>query len=172
MTCAVCNKEMGQPAYPCPWCGQTPAAAPTGSPRLDDFREEMALEKAKRDLEGGAARKRRLRSHAIAGAITFFLLELLLGLPMSLRPAALLVNAILSVLFGAPLGFTISWYAAGRIKGALISMAGFFILIAVVGFLTMDPDTKVGEVLGGALLRCPAGALPGWIIGLHVEVDD
>ena len=163
---------MGQPSYPCPWCGQTPAAAPARSSALDEHREEAQLEKAKRDLDTASRRKGRLKAHAITGAITFFLLGLLLGLPTSLRPTALVVNAVTSVLFGAPLGFLISWFSAGRIQGALIAMGGFFVILVIVGLFTHDPEASWQSVLGGAFIRCPAGALPGWIIGLHVEVDD
>lgn len=172
MTCDVCRKEMGQDKYPCPWCGQSPAAGPVRSARLDDYREEALLEKTGKDLEAAARRKRRLLGHALTGALTFFGLGILLGLPMSLRPSELLANALGSILLGAPLGFVISWFAAGRMKGALISMGGFFVLMVLEGLIRGGDGVTLGGILGASFIRCPAGALPGWIIGLHVEVDD
>jgi hypothetical protein len=172
MTCEVCRREMGQEQYPCPWCGQSPGAAPARSGRLDDFRDEALLEKTQGDLDARARRKRRLQGHALTGALTFFVLGILLGLPMSLRPGELLFNALISVVLGAPLGFAISWFNAGRLKGALISMGGFFILMVIEGLIRNDPGVSFNGLLGASFLRCPPGALPGWIIGLHVEVDD
>ncbi len=163
---------MGQPAYPCPWCGQTPGAPPARSAKLDDHREEMQLDLAKRDLEAGARRKSRLMAHAVTGAITFFLLNLLLGLPMSLTLSVLATNAVTSVLLGMPIGYLISWFAAGRMRGALISMGVFFILQLIVGLAAREAGDTFRGVIAGAALRCPAGAIPGWIIGMHVEVDD
>jgi hypothetical protein len=163
---------MGQTSYPCPWCAQTPGGGPLPSAALDRHREEAQVEAAKQEIETVARRRRRLKSHAITGAITFFLLSLLLGLPLSLRISALLVNLFTSMLFGIPAGFLISWLHAGRMKGAFICMGVFFVLEVIMGLVTREAGDALRDVMAGALIRSPAGALPGWIIGLHVEVDD
>lgn len=172
MNCVVCGHDLGGQPPPCPRCGQTPAGAPVRSARLEEHLDELKLKEAQKELDSRDRRRRRLKGHAVTGAITFFLLTLLLGLPSSLLLSSLIVNVVTSLVFGLPIGFLISWLGGGRFRGALISMAVFFLVQVLVAIPAMLRGVPVGAVLLGALLPCPLGGFPGFIIGMHVEVDD
>lgn len=160
----------------CSACGSTNAAALTacakcGSPLSGGRRAPLAQaaddDRIVRELEG----RRRLRSlrkmHAVVGAATFFLLNLLLGLPGSLLPGDLVANATGSALFGLPIGYLISRWRAGPYKGALIS-AGVFVAVRIVIGLVNGEGGLIGI---GLLVWAFAGALPGFLIGFHVDQD-
>lgn len=126
---------------------------------VDDLRRELQDDATLKALEDEARIRHRRRLHAFAGAVTFFALLFLAGLPDSLLPANLLVNALISAGAGLPLGYLISRFNAGPVKGALISAAFFLVLGAILA-------GGAQAVLWGAL-----GLLPGALIGWHVELD-
>jgi hypothetical protein len=100
--------------------------------------------------------------------MTFFAINLLLGLPHSLHPSALVQNAVVSALFGLPIGWVISWRRGGPIQGALISAAAFVVVRLVLGLIEgLGPAAYVQAVVWGV-----CGLLPGALIGIHVEMDE
>lgn len=155
IACADCRATNAAGLAACARCG-----ASLDVLRGGERAEEVELDLARRDLEGKARIRRLRRLHAFVGATTFFLLQLLVGLPDSLLPSNLIVNAVVSAALGAPIGYLISRWRAGPLKGALIS-AGVFALL--------------GLVLAGplqAFVWATCGLLPGCLIGYHVEMDE
>lgn len=158
--CAACRSTNAEGLALCAKCG-APLAGSRGGTRADDF-HEAAAKKGLDDLD----RVRRLRRiHAFVGAMTFFLLQLLLGLPESLMPLALSLNAIFSAVMGLPIGYLISRFRAGAVGGALISMIAFMIMGLVLGWLS-------GEGPRQALFFGLLGLIPGALIGIHVTMDE
>ncbi len=176
MKCSSCGYVNDGATVACNLCGAVlpsladgmatpnqPTPAAVMALRLERDREEKH-----RDLRGGE----RLRSHAIAGALTFFLLSFILGLPMSLMLENLLWNVALSATFGLPIGYLISLRGGGLVQGAALSAIAFTVMHAI-GQL---PMVVLGQTMAGALIvgikwSLLAGALPGGLIGLHVEMD-
>jgi hypothetical protein len=160
----------------CPSCGATNAAGPAACAKcgasLAGARPAGALEASRdeallRELDQRDRTKRRRLAHAFVGAATFFALILLFGLPGSLAPSDLLVNAIVSTSFGAPIGFLISRWNAGPIKGALVSAGAMIVARLIMGLFTGGgADLFLSALVAGA-----GGLLPGVLIGFHVESD-
>lgn len=159
--CAACRSTSAEGVAACPKCGERLTSS---GPRVSDLRDDVLLREAE-----GALRTRRIRRlHALTGAMTFFILNLLLGLPQSLAPGPLFVNAITSTIFGLPIGWIISWRRGGALQGALLSAGTFIGVRLLLGILG-----GAGEgALGPALLWGLTGLLPGALIGLHVEMDE
>ena len=161
IACTACGSTNAAGLARCAKCGGSLSGGPIAA-----VAQAAEDERILREVHG-RARVRRMRGlHAVVGAMTFFLLNLLLGLPGSLLPGDLLANAVGSALFGLPIGYLISRWRAGPVKGALIS-AGVFILVRLlVGLASGERGA-----LAGALIWGFAGALPGFLIGFHVDQD-
>lgn len=160
--CKACGAT-NAPSVPfCAKCGASMAGAGTALAKENANDDAILRELAEKDRL-----KRRRIGHAITGILTFFLLNLLFGLPGSLHPSNLLSNAIGSAIVGAPIGYLISRFNAGPMKGAMISSGAFLAILVVLSLVS-------GERIGafGLLAAVMAGAAPGYLIGFHVQSDD
>lgn len=162
IACADCRATNAAGLAACARCG-----ASLDVLRGGERAEEVELDLARRDLEGKARIRRLRRLHAFVGATTFFLLQLLVGLPDSLLPSNLIVNAVVSAALGAPIGYLISRWRAGPMKGALISGGVFVAVRLLIGLVSGESGTFIWAVAWGF-----AGALPGFFIGFHVSTDE
>ena len=144
--------------------------------KLAELRREYAVKEAERERKSKEYRRYKMRDHGITGIITFFILNLLIGLPGSLFPLQLLLNAVLSAIFGFPVGYLISRWGGGIGRGVLIS-SGFFALLLLV---TSAPSFFSGNItwnvfglwIGITLLKgLILGIIPGAIIGYHVHLS-
>lgn len=145
-------------------CARCDGALAGRSSREQDARDDALL----RDAEGALRVKRLRRLHAAVGAMTFFAINLLLGLPHSLLPIQLCENAVVSAVFGLPIGWLISRRRGGALQGALISAAAFVGVRLLIGLLDgLGPAAYVQAFVWGF-----CGLLPGALIGIHVEMDE
>lgn len=161
IACSACGSTNAPALTTCARCGGSLSGAGR-SPIAQAAEDERILRGARNE-----ARLRSLRRmHAVVGAMTFFLLNLLLGLPGSLLPGDMVANAIGSALFGLPIGYLISRWRAGPYKGALISAAVFILVRLGIGLASGERGATVGALLWGF-----SGALPGFLIGFHVDQD-
>ena len=159
--CTACRATNAPMRTTCAKCGGPLSEL---SARARDAKDDALV----RDAEGALRVKRLRRLHAVVGAMTLFALNLLVGLPQSLLPAALVQNAVLSSLFGLPIGWLISRRRGGAIQGALISAAAFVVVRLIIGLVEgLGPGAYVQAVVWGA-----CGLLPGALIGVHVEMDE
>jgi hypothetical protein len=154
--CIACRASNAEGLVACARCGGALA------PALEQ-RDDVLL----REVESAQRTRRTRRLHALAGAMTFFLLNLLLGFPESLLPGALAANALTSTAFGLPIGWFISRQRAGPVQGALISAGTFIAVRLLLGLL----EGKGGDALLPALMWGLSGLIPGALIGYHVELD-
>jgi hypothetical protein len=193
MKCPSCGYEEKYDAKVCSFCsaplqpdeeeadedhGKGPGLSPrSGEAMKKEEEAKQLLEKMWREKEAKEKateerRRQRLKGHAITGALTFAILNILLGLPGSLHPLRLVVILFFSAVFGLPLGYLISLWGGGLMKGAVIS-SGVFVLLRIVLsvpalFQSSSPVMVLFyAVLGGVV----AGAIPGAIIGWHVDLD-
>ena len=180
MKCSDCAYENGPSDLACNMCGAvlrrvrvaagSAAALGPARPRLEEVHAaEWRAAEADREEKHRMLRRRRLKSHAVTGAITFFVLITMFGLPTSLLPGEILINLILSTAVGMPVGFLISRYGGGMGRGALIS-GGALVLIVVVRVLWAG-SFGVGTV-PWLIVFFALGAIPGIFIGYHVTLDD
>ncbi len=160
-SCAACHATSADGVAACPRCG---GALTASGARASELRDDLLL----REVEGALRTRRIRRLHALTGAMTFFLLNLLLGLPQSLAPGALIANAVTSAVFGLPIGWLISRRRGGVVQGALLSAGTFIAVRFLLGLL----GGAGAAALGPALLWGLSGLLPGALIGLHVELDE
>ena len=160
--CKACGATNAASVPFCAKCGGSMAGAGAALAKENAADDAIVRELAEKDRL-----KRRRIGHAITGVLTFFLINLLFGLPGSLHPANLLSNAIVSAIFGAPIGYLISRFNAGPMKGAMISSGTFLAVLAVLSLISSDKPGAVGFI--AAVL---AGAMPGYLIGFHVRSDD
>jgi len=124
------------------------------------------IEELKREAEWQERRRKRLRRHAVSGAILFFVANSLLQLPVALMPTVLLANAIGAVLFGLPLGWVISAFGGGMYRGAAIG--SLLCAVIIYGFGLIAGEASLGgALLGGVIIGGFAGALTG----MHAEMD-
>lgn len=158
--CPSCRATNAAGLELCAKCGAELAGIRGGS-KADELHEAAA----KKVLDDRDRVRRLRRIHAVVGAMTFFLLQLLLGLPDSLMPLALLLNAIFSAVMGLPIGYLISRLRAGAIGGALISAAAFMLMGLLIGWIS-------GEGPRQALFFGLLGVIPGALIGIHVTMDE
>lgn len=178
MKCPSCGYEQKDDATVCGLCSkllQPDEKAPEpqkvgGLP--PHVQEEMEREEKLKQEQWEERRRERLKSHAITGAITFALINIIFGFPGSFHPFTLLKILFLSALFGLPLGYIISVRNGGLIQGALISSGVFALLRVVLSIPTIFQSNNPGVVLlsaaiGGILI----GAIPGGIIGWHVDLS-
>ena len=189
MKCPSCGYENDAAATACNLCTamlkrEVPPSRPEEFPRTPETStpeephpverprelvEEMRDERERREQHFKANRRIRLRNHAIAGAAIFFILSCLFGLPESLYPGQLARNLGLSVLFGMPIGFTISYMGGGVWRGALISGSTFACLSILLAFLG---EGKLLFDIPWIVASFALGAIPGIIIAYHVDLDE
>jgi NhaP-type Na+/H+ or K+/H+ antiporter len=161
LACASCGSTNAPGVPRCAKCGASMAGAGTALAKENADDDAVLRELAEKDRL-----KRRRIGHAITGILTFFLINLLFGLPGSLHPLNLLSNAIASAIFGAPIGYLISRFNAGPMKGAMISSATFLVVLVILSLLSGEKPGAVGFIAAVA-----AGAVPGYLIGFHVSSD-
>jgi hypothetical protein len=128
--------------------------------------ERNRLEQAEKDrLSDQRLRKRWVR-HGIAGAVIFFVLRGLLDFAAFFQPGAMLWNVIAAVVLGFPMGFIISRMNADRFKGLWVGgLTTVVILGTIVSVVSGEPDPLT-------LFFCfTTGAFPGFVIGMHCELD-
>lgn len=118
---------------------------------------------------------RRWLLHGVSGVVLFFLVRsaftiLLGGMATALQPAQVIWTVIPAVIFGFPLGFTVSRLNAGLFKGGLIGMV-FGALFAAPPLLAA---MMAGDPLGYVHLAVGAGVgvLTGALMGFHVDMDN
>ena len=106
--------------------------------------------------------------HGVTGVLLFLGASILFGLPESLAPTSLFRTVPLSVLFGFPLGYTVSRAGGGVVRGAMIG-AGFGVVLAV--FTAVLRGAESGTLISGAIFGVGILLVPGAILGWHVEAD-
>jgi len=193
MKCPSCGSNNGDASRSCNLCGKVllePVQGLTGSypeqsegketvsdDKLAELRREYAAREAEGERKAKEYRRYKMKEHGITGIITFFILNTLVGLPGSLLPWQLLFNAVLSAIFGFPVGYLISRWGGGIGRGILISSGFFALLLLVVsapsvlsGNLTLN---VFGLWIGITLLKgLIMGIIPGAIIGYHVKLSE
>ena len=167
--CPSCGATNAQGVPACARCGTSLGGteASPGGPAQD-----LADETILKNLEDAQRLKRRRMTHALTGAATFFLVNLLTGLPGSLGPGTLVLNAITSLGFGLPIGYIISRMGGGVVRGAAISGATFICARLVLAVPALVRGEGGFEVLLPAILWGIMGVIPGALIGMHVETDN
>jgi len=146
MTCPSCAAEVLVSQARCPSCGFS----------LANVRSVRDAAEARHDR----ARQRRWIGHGVVGIVTVLAISTLFS------PLDLLWNALGALLTGFPMGYLISRLQAGRMRGtligALVCAAVFQVLVLVQG-----GGLTVMSLLAGLF----SGAVPGFIIGMHCELD-
>ena len=140
---------------------------PPPGPSREDVLRAGRIEEAKREFAWRERRKRRLRNHAVAGMILFFVANSLLNLAIALEPGVILTNAIGAVLFGLPLGWIISHTGGGLYQGALI---GTLVCAAIIYLTTLILGGSP-SIAGALVVGLFIGGLPGALVGVHAELD-
>ncbi|MBI2970654.1 MAG: hypothetical protein HYY36_07920 [Gammaproteobacteria bacterium] len=129
---------------------------------------QLQEEGRKKDLEWEQRRRRLHKAHAVTGAVTFFIFNLLIGLPGSILPVHLLINAIMSTLFGLPIGYLISTQRGGAVRGALISASAFIVVRLILAVFLSSGSVGIVTIAWWGIV----GIIPGALIGIHVEMDE
>lgn len=130
----------------CPSCGLS----------LTNVRSTRDVAEARYDR----ARQRRWIGHGVVGIVTVLIISTIFS------PLDLLWNVVGALLTGFPMGYLISRMGAGRMRGALI---GSLVCAAVFQILLL---IQGGGITAMSLLAgLFAGAIPGFIIGMHCELD-
>ncbi len=146
---------------------QAVASRPPPGPSLDDVLRAGRIQEAKHEFAWRERRKRRLRKHAVAGMILFFIANSLLNLAIAWEPSVILAHAIGAVLFGLPLGWIISHTGGGLYQGALIGTLVCATILSVIT-LILGGELHIGSTL---LVGIFIGGLPGALVGVHAELD-
>ena len=176
MKCPSCSSDNDDASLSCNLCGKV-LKADAHEDKLAELRREYAVKEAERERKSKEYRRYKMKDHGITGIITFFILNLLIGLPRSLHPLQLLLNVIVSVIFGFPVGYLISRWGGGIGRGVLIS-SGFFALLLLV---TSAPSFFSGNItwhlfsvwiVFTSIKGLIVGCIPGAIIGYHVKLSE
>lgn len=114
----------------------------------------------------------RRKSHAVTGLIAFFAINFLVGLPVSLLPHNLILNLVVSAVFGLPIGYLISISGGGALRGGLISMAALMAARIILGIPDLLNDVPFNDVVASGCGFGLLGLIPGILIGVHVSIDD
>ncbi|MEW6026172.1 MAG: zinc ribbon domain-containing protein [Planctomycetota bacterium] len=171
-SCNLCSK-----VFTAPVVAQDAVKETVQDDKLAELRREYAARTAEQARQTRERRRYKMRDHGITGIITFFILNTLAGLPGSLLHWNLVINAVLSAIFGFPVGYLISRWGGGVARGVLIS-AGFFTVLLLI---TSAPSVLRGNLtlnvfglwIGLTLLRgLIMGIIPGAIIGYHVKLSE
>lgn len=105
-------------------------------------------------------RRKRWIGHGITGIVVVAAVGFLTS------PFSPLTNLLFAGMVGFPMGFLISYLNAGSHKGMLIGTlvcAGFYQIAILLAGGGISPMTLFGGAIGGAI--------PGYLIGLHCELD-
>ncbi len=131
---------------------------------------EQRMTELRKEREFKARLWRRWLGHGVTGIILCFGINLVGGLPGSIHPLSLILNAMGATVFGFPLGFCVSRFNAGLFKGVLIG--------ALFGGFYMLPLVLIVAVAGGGgfgmfvfVLGMLSGVIPGGLLGWHVDMD-
>lgn len=162
LACRSCGATNAATVRFCAKCGTSLAGAGAAAV-LQDARDAAVMA----DLAEKDRLKRRRLAHAFAGAATFFGVLTLFGLPGSLMPTALLTNVLVGAVVGSPIGWLISRWNAGPLRGALISAGTLFLVRAAIGWIAGEGSA----VWLPAFVAGLGGLVPGALIGYHVELD-
>lgn len=129
--------------------------------------ERARLEQAEKDRQSDLRLRRRWVRHGIAGVIVFFVVRCLFGFAtIVVDPLSIIWIAVAAVLLGFPIGYTISRINADRYRGAT---AGGVVTAVILGAVVL---VLTGEIVPLLLVHFfMAGAIPGFAIGLHCELD-
>ncbi|MBI5777853.1 MAG: hypothetical protein HZA49_00155 [Planctomycetes bacterium] len=173
-SCNLCGKILKETPSPDVQQGPEPGGQ---DDKLAQLRREYEARTEEQARQAKERRRYKMRDHGITGIITFFILNTLAGLPGSLLPWNLVLNAVLSAIFGFPVGYLISRWGGGIGRGVLISWGFFALLLLVVsapsvlsGNLTLN---VFGLWIGITLLKgLIMGIIPGAIIGYHVMLSE
>lgn len=200
MRCQVCNKEAGPEGGVCGYCGATVKSILGEGPPVA-FPNEELHERGEKRRRRAERLLRRTRDHAVAGAVIFFALNVLVwfakllfaigqvafaGALGRLPPGetgsmwwfvldlflAVFLAAVTAVLVAAPAGYVISKRNAGPLGGAFLG-GGVF----AVGFPLVHIWSIVGAHSPGIALLFHfivggvVGLVTGAFIGFHVLGD-
>lgn len=146
MTCPSCAAEVLVQHARCPSCGFS----------LSNVRSTRDVAEVRYDR----ARQKRWLGHGVVGVVTVLIISTIFS------PMDLVWNLLGALLTGFPMGYAISRMEAGRMRGALI---GSLVCAAVFQVLLL---VQGGGITAMSLLAgMMAGAIPGFIIGMHCELD-
>lgn len=106
------------------------------------------------------------RTHAVIGALLFFVLATFFGLWGSLLPLGMIRNLFWSVLLGAPIGYAISRYGSGPVRGGMIGAGAFFVIAVTRAVLA---GANLGSSLFPLAVLAVIGLVPGALLGWFVE---
>jgi hypothetical protein len=172
MDCPMCGQVAPDEAAECPHCTATLRFA-TPSPLISEapVRPSQPLD-AIRELEEqeqarDAARPWwfRYRDPAMTGAMAWFFVTFLAGLPGVLWPWRLLMVVVVSALIGAVMGIVIRLAGGGIWRGAVVS------IICFVAENSFFPGLLCGGWVGAVKPLWPVVALfPGMIVGAHMSM--
>ena len=176
MKCPSCGHEERDDVFVCSLCsnllqkeGKVPGTTEARVP--SNVLDELKKEKEQREKAKDEWRRQRLKGHAITGALTFSILNILFGLPSSLLPLNLLATVAFSTVVGLPIGYLISSRGGGVLKGACMSAGAFALMRLIISVPDLMSSGDVGAILFRALsVGVLMGAIPGAIIGWHVEL--
>lgn len=130
----------------------------------------LYAEDEKRQQLWKARRERKLKVHTVAGMLIFFVLNIFFGSPSVFEPLNMFITFVMSAIFGLPLGFLISLVGGGMPRGALVSSVAFTLVWALLILLGVAEAEHflLESLVAGALF----GAIPGALIGWHVNLDE
>ena len=161
VTCSLCNRPV-----------DLDAAQAAVNEALERDRERFKSEEEARDESILVRIRSRRKSHAVTGFVIFFVMNFIMALPGSFHPITILLNLIVSAVFGLPIGYLISVMRGGMYRGMAISMGTFMLARIILGIPELIGGALFSEILTGALYLGFVGVIPGLIIGIHVEIDN
>lgn len=177
MNCTACGYENRPSALLCGMCGAkfVPAIPSEETPPTDERAADAtdwAMIAEAQELERREAD--RLRRKAIrtgyVGIGVFFAIRTLFGFPLSFHPLYLVPNLVGSFVVGFPVGWAIYRRGGSRLDGAILSgaaLAGLTFLLAIPSALRNEAHGIVWSLIGSFV----GGAIPGYYIAAHVELD-
>lgn len=169
LPCPKCGVPNVDTQRRCSGCGATLAAqtARIQGPGPTAMIESSRLEREEKDRQSDIRLRKRWVRHGIAGAIVFFVVRCLFDFAVFfIDPMLVFWTAVAAVLFGFPMGFIISRMNADRYRGAFVGGMVMVVTLSVVQVLfagTFQPFVLVHFFI--------AGAIPGFAIGMHCELD-
>jgi hypothetical protein len=168
MLCPKCDSSIREGEKRCVKCGASLAALtnrinrPGSIPEI----EKMRIEREINDKIGDKKLKQRWIKHGIAGAILFFVVHGVLNIAALLDAGRIFWGILWAVLLGFPMGYVISRMNADRYKGMFIGAITSGIILGAIGLIYIGEITAAGFISGAS-----TGAIPGFLIGLHCELD-
>jgi hypothetical protein len=110
--------------------------------------------------------RNRLRGNMVTGFIICFGLQTFFGIPESVLPGSIILNAIFAAIFGIPLGYLVTSYAKSVVGGAAIGCGIGIVYAAVIALVVTHHFTGSAVIIG-----ISTGLIPGAIMGLHVAME-